>query len=111
MSYFNGVEVDYAAYQGYYDVNSPTYNTQYASQYRTVVGPLRNDDKSAFLITLETAVDPDSEDIVPFITGTRTLLLEQSVKDYAPTLPLDLYLLGGFCGTYDIQVMKIDIMV
>ena len=111
MSYFNGLEVDFASSQAYFDANSASYSTTYASQYRTTVESLWNTDKSAFLIVMETSVDPDSENVVPFIKGMRALLIEQSKIPFVPTLPVGLYLLGGYCGTLDIQVTTLNITI
>ena len=111
MSYFNGLEVDYASAQAYFNVNSTSYNTTYASQYRMSIENLWNTDKSAFLITMETSVNPDSEDVVPFIKDMRKLLIQQSDTPFVPTLPVGLYLLGSYCSSLDLQVRTVNITI
>ena len=111
MSYFNGLEVDFASSQAYFDVNSTSYNAQFARQYRKSIKSLWNADKSAFLITMETSVDPDSEDVVPFIKDMRKLLIQQTDTPFVPTLPVGLYLVGGYCSTLDLQVTTVNITI
>ena len=105
LSYFNGASMDYTTAQGYLDASSASYDTKSAVQYRTLVGSLRSADNSASLIIVTTVVDPDAEIIVPFILKTRDILTAQSNTPYTPGLTLKMYLLGGYCSTYDVQVI------
>ena len=104
MSFFNGEHVNYDTSQEYLTQGSSLYDTKIANEYRVVVQALRNADNSATLISIQTLVDPNSEGIVPFIKNTRAILTVQTARPISPALPVQMYLLGGFCSNYDIQV-------
>lgn len=106
MSFCQGNFVDFDVSRGYLTEGSPLYNTKSAIEYRVLVQYLRNSDNSATLIQIQTTVDPDSEAIVPFIKRVRATLVGQSANPVASALPVNMYLLGGYCSTYDIQVCR-----
>lgn len=107
LSFFNGEYVDFSTSQSYLTRSSPVYGSVAATRYRTVVGSLRNTEKSASLILIQTIVDPDAEGIVPFILRVRSTLKRSSIVNFEPSLPLSAYLNGGYCSTYDIQVRSL----
>ena len=106
MSFFQGNHVDFEVSQGYLTEGSNLFDTKQAIEYRILVQYLRNSDKSATLIKIQTTIDPDSEAIVPFIKRVRATLVGQTAGPVVPALPVNMYLLGGYCSTYDIQVRK-----
>jgi uncharacterized membrane protein YdfJ with MMPL/SSD domain len=62
-----------------------------------------NSAKSASLVTIEVLVAPNSEVIVPFIVSTRNIISGYSSKSPVSSLPVQMYLFGGYTTTYDVQ--------
>jgi hypothetical protein len=106
LSFFNGEYVDFKTSQSYLKRTSPVYDSVAASRYRILAGSLRNAAMSASIVEITTIADPVGEVIVPFILDTRKILLDPAVTNFVPNFTLSPYLYGGYCSTYDIQVMS-----
>lgn len=106
LSFFNGEYVDFKTSQSYLKRTSPVYDSVAASRYRILAGSLRNAAMSASIVEITTTADPVGEVIVPFILDTRKILLDPAVTNFVPNFTLSPYLYGGYCSTYDIQVIN-----
>ena len=107
LSYFEGNDVTLATSTAYFNTLSPLYNTPIAVSYRALVGNARNTEKSASIVKIETTADPNADLIIPFILNVRDILdsyASPSSPYYNPSLPVNMYLFGGFTAQYDIQI-------
>lgn len=79
LTYQNGKVISYdLGVGGYLNASSSLYNSGEAVSYRSFVNGNINTDQSACLFSIETTVNPNSQQIVPFITSMRSKL-----KQYA----------------------------
>ena len=109
----NGLNISYDLAMQYKNKSSILYHTSTASYYRGSIAGLVNSIGTATRIQIETIIDPDSEDIVPFIVNTRKLLDDFSSSHYyynhttvpMTIVPVNTYLFGGYTTTYDLQVL------
>ena len=106
LSFFNGEYVDFQTSQTYLKRTSSVYDSVVAARYRILAGSLRNAEMSASIVEITTTADPVGEVIVPFILDTRKILLDPDVTNFVPNFTLSPYLYGGYCSTYDIQVIN-----
>lgn len=106
LSFFNGEYVDFKTSQSYLKRTSSVYDSVAATRYRILAGSLRNAEMSASIVEITTTADPVGEVIVPFILDTRKILLDPDVTNFVPNFTLSSYLYGGYCSTYDIQVIN-----
>jgi uncharacterized membrane protein YdfJ with MMPL/SSD domain len=113
LTYFQSTPISYATSLGVYlNATSPTYSTPSATAYRALAGGGINSDGAAGLINIQTLINPNSQAIIPFVRKTRDILT-QIAGAYAagtpptpgaPPLPtLQLYLVGGYTTTLDVQ--------
>jgi uncharacterized membrane protein YdfJ with MMPL/SSD domain len=107
ITYLNGASIPLSIATQFFNSTSPLYATPDAGAYRITFASLVNADQSAAKITVATAVAPTSAAIVPFINDVRsslTSITQLSHQAVAPwTLPVNLYLTGGFTSALDTQ--------
>lgn len=105
LSYFQGNDLAFNDAMAFLspNINPTVYNSQKAIAYRLEIASRMNTDKSAFLMTIETTVNPNSQAITYFIRHVRVML-----KDFASTHTIQgknigCYLFGAYTTTLDVQ--------
>jgi uncharacterized membrane protein YdfJ with MMPL/SSD domain len=103
FSYFEGQSISYSTAMSYLDPSSPNYGSTIASSYRVLVYPKLNELKSATLVEINTVINPNSQEVVPFIESVREFLIEFSKDNQFQSETVDLYLFGAYTTTLDVQ--------
>jgi predicted RND superfamily exporter protein len=88
---------------GYFNEESSVYNSTSAAAYRVLVGGLLNSDKSASIINIETITNPNSQTMAGFIEDVRSLCTSHSSKAIVNGGKVEMYLVGGYTTTLDVQ--------
>lgn len=100
ISYFGGQSISYSTAMSYLD---PLNLSPIASSYRVSVYPKLNAVKSATLIEVNTVINPNSQEVVPFIESVRDFLIDFSKDNQFQSETVDLYLFGAYTTTLDVQ--------
>ena len=103
LSFFRGANVTFETGSAWLNASSTTYNSSAAGAYRALAASKISATGSATLLTIETTVNPNSQVVVGFVEGMRSLLAAYESGPPSPPLPLQLYLFGAYTTTLDVQ--------